>query len=240
MIGIGHLKVQDQSDQGYRYVCTEYNPKLPGTYLSPHTIAKDNHGKSPSIISDYDSNEAMCTIHSRINKHRDIHIPGTLRRALFYTKPLIVPTFDEHRARLPTPVSQVNVANRDVFNEAMRLYANTIEVEDLMSEAGEVNPEENIDRNDPEDFDHENENPGEGNDNVVDENAVNLEDIVVEDVPYENIDNNDIPHGPEVRPDPEPPPRKRRLDDPIFDEDDVVYLNSLNRDAQRLLWHQVI
>ena len=192
-IGEGYLKVPDASEEGFKMVRVEHNPGIPGTYLSPHTIAKENSGRSSSIFSDYETGEAILTVHSRINRARNVHIRGTLKRALFYTKALILPSEHEQTAPLPRAQINVNVAARRVVEEAI---------------AGID------DNNEAADFDIV-------GDNGDDDTATNIDEV---------NDRNE--------PEPEPPPRKRRLDDPIFDPEEVVFCHALNRDALRLLWHQ--
>ncbi len=133
-IGKGYLKVPDKSEKGYMFVRIEHNPALRGTFISPHTIAKNIKGRSSSIVSNYESGNAMLTIHSSVNHHRDIHIPGELRQGLFWTRPLMIPSTAEKANKIPRQTVHINVVKKTVLDEAIKKIQEETEVSDESSD----------------------------------------------------------------------------------------------------------
>ena len=218
-------------------VMSEYNPAIQGTFISPHTIAKQIRGRGSSIFSDYTSDKTLMTIHHAQNSAKDVKIPGILSQGLFWMEALIVPSDDEHQSRIPRRVLEVNVVNRRIVEQVMANIA-----------AGDP---ENQDRHETQSGTVHNDdcvhNVRENNDVVVDNGdgqvndsgqpgpeAVNAGDHGHENPSSSHHENSDSSGQGNAgindanRPDPEPPPRVRHLDDPIFDEDEIVYVNTLN------------
>ncbi len=116
------------------FVRVEHNPALRGTFISPHTIAKNIKGRSLSIVSNYESGDAMLTIHSSVNHHRDIHIPGELKQGLFWTRPLMILSTAEKANKIPRQMVHLNVVKKNILDEAIKRIPEEMEVSDDSSD----------------------------------------------------------------------------------------------------------
>ena len=187
------------------------------------------------------------TINHARNSAKDVKIPGILSQGLFWTEALVLPNDKEHQSNIPRRVPEVNVVNRRVVEQVMaNIAAEDTENQDRNETQGTtVNNGDRVHvvpENDDVvgDIDAGNigneERPDPGEENAGDHGHENPSSSHHENANSSGQGNAGINDG--NRPDPEPPPRVRRLDDPIFDEDEIVYVNALNREALCMLWHQ--